>query len=95
MITGLDPAPAMVGEGAVMERADLRTTHECNHCQQMFHLAPEGVQSIRVIADDIDAHALFRHVIAHVKLYDVGLSWLQPAKEGHQLTWQQQRIIQN
>ena len=51
VITGPDPNPVQI----LTDRHDLHTTHEQADIviiQQAVHLAPTGINSIRVVADD-------------------------------------------
>jgi len=64
ILTGPNPIPMEIAEYQVVERPDLRTTHEeadVIMVQQMVLLASSGVPSIRVISDDTDVFILLLH----------------------------------
>ncbi len=71
VVTGSEPTPMQVIDGQVMERQDLRTTHEEADviiAQQVVHLAETGHNSIRVLADDTDVFVLLLHFYTQRKL---------------------------
>ena len=61
VITGPDPTPVQICDGQLADRHDLHTTHEEADVvviQQAVHLAPTGINSIRMVADDTDVFVL-------------------------------------
>ena len=61
VITGPDPTPVQICDEQVIQRIDLRTTHEEADVviiQQVLYLASIGIKNIRVVADDTDIFVL-------------------------------------
>ena len=64
LVTGAEPTPLEISGGGVMERTDLRTTHEEADViivLQAIHLACLGKQSIHIVADDTEIFTLLLH----------------------------------
>lgn len=71
VLTGPSPTPQEVSQGIVIQRGDLKTSHEevdVIIAQQMVKVATQGTKCIKVICDDTDVFVLLLHYYAHSKL---------------------------
>ena len=67
VVTGPDPIPLEIHNGALRQRTDFKTTHEEADiiiAQQMTYLGLDGIQSVHVISDDTDVMVLLLHCYA-------------------------------
>ena len=71
VITGISPVPMEVRSDALVQRFDLKTTHEDADAiipQQVVALADMGCKTINVICDDTDVFILLAHYFAEESL---------------------------
>ena len=71
VVTSQNPVPFEICNGVVLQRVDLRTTHEEADViivQQVVKLAEDGVSSMKVICDDTDVFILLIHYYAQEHL---------------------------
>jgi len=67
VVTSNDPVPFEINNGVIVQRVDMRTTHEEADIiivQQVVKLAQSGNTSIKVVCDDTDVLVLLVHFYA-------------------------------
>ena len=67
VVTSNDPVPFEINNGVIVQRVDMRTTHEEADIiivQQVAKLAQSGNTSIKVVCDDTDVLVLLVHFYA-------------------------------
>ena len=71
VVTSNDPIPFEISDGVIVQRLDMRTTHEEADviiAQQVVKLAESGNSSIKVVCDDTDVLVLLVHFYAQEQL---------------------------